>query len=418
MSRGKVRTTRPDGSQRRYLGELGTTSGLLYSYTVPGGCDQMSCTLGIPPVYRSNAMDPGRIVEVVLGGSVVWDGILNEPEPGDGGWAITARGTGTQGSTFNASYSGKWAGSVPDAAVNNAVGRGLGWLPSAVGHPPGVFLGQPQDSGSVAIDAMLSQLTSAGGLTWQVARRAEGSELEMFPLPNVANRVLVCTDPAPRTLGGDINAIEIRYQSAPDLGGRFPAQFDTVWAIDQASIDRHGRMEDFLDLSDAGVMLGTDAQNVGNDVLQRYQRAQFAGPFTAEHGQLLTMGGQPQDLGVFYQGDPMVCRLLMTDQGWGGEVTQQRVAFLVGAYAYDDDADQATITPFGTLRHDFAALLAQRAGRAHGRKVIRRHKFGHLQWRLQGTGKWHMGPKNPLPVKTDPRMHGNPPVRHRRVRGF
>jgi hypothetical protein len=417
MSRGQVRTTRPDGSGQRYLGELGTVSGLTYDFTVPGGCNQLTCSLGIPPVRRTQAMDPGRITEVVLGGDVVWDGILDEPAPADGGWTISAHGSGTWGSEFAAVYSGKWQFSVPDAVVNNAIGRGLGWLPAGEGHPAGIFLGQAQDSGSVQVDDMLNQLTSQGGLTWQVALTPSGRDLQIFPLANTANRILVCADPAARTLGGDINAICLRYKSAPDLNNT-PAVFSTVFATDDASIAKHGRMETYADISDAGVMLASDAQAVGNFVLQRYQRAAFAGPFTVSRGQLLTLGGQPVDLGVFYYQNPMACRLIMADQGWGGEVSQQQVSFLVGGYAYDDDTDTAVVTPFGTMRHDFAALLAQRAGRARGRHVFRRHHNGFLQWRLAGTRKWHQGPKLPLPKTT----HIKPPHiinrHHRKIRGF
>jgi hypothetical protein len=418
MSRGQVRTMRQDGTGQSYLGTLGPVTGLSYDFTVPGGCNSLTCSLGLPPVRRTQAMDPGRITEVVLGGDVVWDGILDEPEPGDGGWTITAHGSGTWGSEFATLYSGKWQDSVPDAAVNNAVNRGLAWLPAGEGHPAGIFLGQPQDPGSVQIDDMLNQITSQGGLTWQIKLGPSGRDLQIFGVTATPNRLLVCTDPAARTLGGDVNAVCIRYQATPDLQNN-PAIFRTVFATDDASIAKHGRMETYVDISDAGPMLASDAQQVGTYVLQRYQRAQFAGPFTVTHGQLLTLGGQPADLGVFYTGDPMACRLILSDQGWGGEVTQQQVSFLVGAYAYDDDTDTATVTPFGTMRHDFAALLAQRASRAHRHRIIRRRVGRDIYWRFAGQQKWHFA-HNAANLPSKPHITGTPPVKkhHRRIRGF
>lgn len=386
MSRARVRTLRPDGTGSRYLGTLGTISGLRYSFTLPGGCDALSCTLGIPPNYRTDAMDPGRLVHVLLGGSVVWEGILDEPQPDpEFGWTITAHGSGTWGSQYTAVYnqgSVAWSAAVPDTVINNAIGRGLGWLTSAVGTPTGIWLGQHDDSGMAMIDQVLNEVTSHGGLTWQIKRTANGNQVQMPALATTPNRLLVADDPAGRTLGGDVNAICIRYVSTPDLGSGFPAIYSTVFAVDQPSIDKHGRMEVPLDLSSAGAMLSTDAQAVGNFVLQRYQRAQFAGPFTVRYGQLLTIGGQPADLGVYWAGqDQMVCRLILADQGWGGEVVPGLVKFLVGRYEYDDDTDTATIEPFNSLRTDFQGRLDLRASQAHGRRVsVSRGGHGNLIW--------------------------------------
>ena len=81
----------------RWLGAIGHVANLQYSYTAPGGADQMSCTLQIPPSQRTDCMDPGRIVKIYRGGGCVWDGKLNEPVPAVDGWAISAHGSGTFG---------------------------------------------------------------------------------------------------------------------------------------------------------------------------------------------------------------------------------------------------------------------------------------------------------------------------------
>lgn len=391
MSRGQVRTFRADGtSQPRYLGALGPVSGLKYSFSLPGGCEQMSCLLQVDPAYRTEALDPGRYVQVNVGGDVIWDGTLDEPQQQAGaGWAITAHGSGTWGADFAADYTGNWGVQVPDGAVNNAIGRGLGWVTSAVGHPAGMWLSQPQDAGSVQVDAMLNLLCSMGGLTWQVKRCPRGNLLQVFSLPTAPTRLLVTATPAPRTLGGDVNAIELRYQASPNLGSGFPATYATTWATDAASIARHGRKEAYADLSSSGPMLATDAQAVGNFVLQRYQRASYAGPFTVTAGQLRTVGGQPCDLGCFYLGNegPMVCKVLLADQGYGGEVAPGPVSFLVGRYEYDDDADTAVITPFQSLAGSFASFLAARASAAKGRAYdIRWRGKRHVHWTAPTLG--------------------------------
>src|SRR5262249_23092141 len=141
--KAQIRTSAPDfsGARRRYLGQLGIVSGTRYSFTVPGGCEQLTTTLGCDLRLRTDALDPGRYVEAVLGGSAVGDGILDEPQPGDGGWSITAHGSGTFGSQYRADFSA-WATDAPDTIIANAISRGLNWLTPSIGHPAGMFLGQ------------------------------------------------------------------------------------------------------------------------------------------------------------------------------------------------------------------------------------------------------------------------------------
>ncbi len=404
MSHSKVRTLRPDRTGARYLNALGPVGGLTYSYTVPGGCEAMTCTIGVDARSRTDALDPGRLVEVVRGGSVVWDGTLAEPAPG-GGWQVTANGSGTFGSRYAADYGigNSWAALAPDTVIANAIGRGLSWLPTSVHGTAGLYFGSVPDSGSIFIDAMLNQMTSPGGLTWWVRRTPAGQKLEIFPVDDdTPNRLLLTAEAAPRTLGGDVNAIQVRYCKTPDLGAGYPALFATVWALDQASIDKHGRTEDYVDLSSNGAMTQVDAQAVGLSALKRYKRASYAGPFTVRAGNLRTLNGQPQDLGCFFAGGegPMVCKLMLMDQGFGGEVKAGSPHFMVGRYEYDDDTDTADITPFATPDEDFAGLLSARAARAKGRKYdVFRHR-GHLQWSFEGRGRhtrWQRRPPHARP---------------------
>lgn len=385
MSRAQIRTTAVGGGRRRYLGTLGTLAGTGYSFSTPGGCLQASWTVQCDPIMRTDALDEGRYVEISLGGGVVWDGKLDEPQQVDGGWSCTAQGSGTFGSLFDADYTGSWPSAMPDQVIADANTRGLGWIDSSIGHPSGIFLGQAPDPGSIMVDEMLNQATQLGGLTWTVKRTPRGLLPQMWTLPTKPNRLLVSAVPAPRTLGGDYNAIKFRYQVSADGGAGNSAVYATAWVLDQASIDKHGRREFYYDLSSVGNLLLADVQAIGARVLARYQRATFAGPYQVQPGQLLTLGGQAQDLGVYFMGNegPMVCKLLLTDEGFGGEVNVGPVTFMTGLYEYDVDNDTATITPFQSTRQDFTALLDSVAARVHGRPVPRRQRRrrpgrGHL----------------------------------------
>lgn len=350
----QVVTISRDGSSRRWLGHLGNVSGLWYSFTCPGGPAQMQCTLMRDSRYRTDALDPGRLVQIIRGGSVVWDGTLDEPDGSQGTWQISAHGAGTFGNDFTAYYTGLWTAN-PDSAVNNAITRGLRWINPGIGFPTGIWLGQPVDPAMQSITDLMNLVTSKGSLTWYVSCRPRGNVLSVFPLPTVASRLLISTTPAVRTLYGDVNAVYERYQVTADSDAA-AATYSTTSTVEQTSIDKYGRMEVPADLSSAGIMSAGSAQTVGRHVLDMYERANFASAFTVSPGQITTMGGTPVDLGMEQAGG--VYRVILTNTGFGGELSPVPVDILAGEYKWDDEARVAVVTPFQSFTTNVSSLLA------------------------------------------------------------
>lgn len=344
-------------AEPRWLGSLGTVTGLKYSFTCPGGCEQMTCVLHVPSSYRTDALNPGRMVQVIRGASVVWDGRLEEPTPGDEGWTITATGSGKFGDGFDAVYTGAWGTGTPDNAVNAAIGRGLRWQNPGIGSPAGMWVGQSVDSGQQSITDLLNLVCNKGALTWYVKRAPSGNYLQVFAPPATPDRLLLARGPVARSVGGDVNRLHIRYQSSRDASA--PAVYSVTSAEDTASISAHGPMEHPMDLSSAGGMSSGGAQGIGNAVLGRYKRASFAQSFGLHQGDLMTMGGTPVDLGC--EQAATVCKLILTDFGYGGEITPVPVSFLTGRYEYDEDTQTAAVTPFQSITTDFAGLLSAAA---------------------------------------------------------
>jgi len=318
----------------------------------------------VPSTYRDQMFNPGNLVRITRGGHQVWSGKLDEPISSAAGWNFTATGDGVRGSDFVAYYTSTWPTSQPDQSINDAIGRGLPWVNPGVGSPTGIWLGQEVDPGAQFISDLLNLVCTRGGLTWFVNSQPGGplgSSLSVFPLPTAVNRLLVCTQTIPRTLGGYINTLFIRYEASADVtnsaGTDTPAVYSTTTVQNTQSVLVHGVIEDFVDLSSAGVLTSTQAQAVGNYVLSVYQSATFAGPFTANYGQLLTPGGQPIDPGTEQAGT--VVQVISTDYGYGGEVTPQfPITFIVGQYQWDDFAQVATITPFQALDQSISGLLS------------------------------------------------------------
>ena len=345
------------------LGSIGVLTALTYSFTCPGGADQMTATIMVPATYRTQFFNPGWQVKITRGGHQVWSGKLDEPVPTASGWTLTASGAGNRGQDFLAIYTDTWPHLQPDQSISNAIARGLPWVNPGVGTPAGAWYGQSVDSGAQTISALLSLICTRGGLTWMVSSQPggiPGDDLSVFPLPTVPNRLLVSTTPVPRTLGGDINTIFLRYEVSADTtdgsGNSIPAVFGITSVQNTQSVTAHGVMETFIDLSDVGPMTQAAAQAVGNLVLAIYQRASFAGSFTARYGQLTNLGGVPVDPGTDQAGT--MVKLILTDFGFGGEVTPQfPVTFIVGSYAWDDLEQAATIGPYQLVDQSLTGLL-------------------------------------------------------------
>jgi len=362
------------------LGQLGHLYQMVYSFSTSGGADQFACTLSKPSSYRTDAMNPGRRVRVTLGASDIWAGILDEPQPSDSGWQLSAHGAGQMGGDYRADYH-TWGDGVIDEAVNNAIARGLDWINPGIGTPAGMWLGQKADPGSLSVPELLDLACTRGGLVWYVSTRPRGNVLSVTKLPTNVNRLLVANGPVARTLGGDINALQVNYKThlpqppgvrffngsdAPNKNLNIP-QFSRTWATDDASIARHGRMESFLNLESAPPMSEADARARGDYILSRYQRASFAGPFTLHYGQLLTTGGHPVNLAA--EQARTCCRLLLSDYGYGGEVIPGAPQIITGNYQYSVDDGVGQIMPLQTLRHDFESLMSvitQTRGRGAG----------------------------------------------------
>jgi hypothetical protein len=359
----QVAVAAPGSSTWYYLGSYGTVTALTYSFVMPGGADKMTATLAVPASYRNQILNPGWKVRITRGGHIVWTGKMDEPQPGASGWSLTAVGDGNRGTDFLAIYSSTWPAGQPDQSINNAVARGLPWVNAGVGTPTGAWYGQAVDNGAQTITQLLNLICTRGGLVWYADSQPggqPGTDLHVFPLPSQVNRLLVATGPVGRTLGGDINTIYLRYQATADdtsSGGTGAATYAITVVTNSASIAAHGNLETFVDLSDAGVMSASQAQQVGGYVMSIYQRASFTGPLTARHGQLLNAGGAAVDPGTDQAGT--VCRLLLSDFGQGGEVvqSQQSLQFLVGAYIWDDFSLTATLSPYQSVNLSLTGLL-------------------------------------------------------------
>lgn len=296
-------------------------------------------------------MTPGRRVEVWRGASLAWQGVLDEPQPADDGWTVTAAGIGSMGNDFCDIWS---AWRTPDDHINQAIARGLPWKNPGI-STTGIWLGDQQDSGSEQITDYLTESTVQGIVSWSVDSR-DGT-LTVAPIPTAVNRLLVCTAPVARTVTDDINRIFIKYQiTNDDSATASTATYGVAMAENTADVALHGPREYYYDLTANGIMAESDVIQNGNNILARYNRASFAGTFSVRQGQLLNLGGYPVDLGSEKAG--FVARLMLSCFGYGGESSAVPVTILCGGYTYYDSTQTADVVPFNRVNSSLPDLLA------------------------------------------------------------
>ena len=401
--------TIPQVSSPRWLGRIGHVAGLTYSYTLPGGPAQLTCTLQIRPDFRTDALNPGRIITAHRGGSTIWEGKLTEPVSSAAGWSLTANGCGTYGTSFGAWWDmalGSAGWTHLDAPVDHAIGRGLRWVNRGIGSPSTVWEGPQQDAGSITVTDFCNLLCTGGSLTWILQPPASASsfppgpwELKIYPLPtdfsgnplvaNEADRVqpervlgshykridrivaeprippdlyLINTNPVPRTVNADINTIIVHYQVTPDKTSTSSASaqtatYATTIADQPSSVALHGRMEYYLDISNGGTFTRAQAAAIGANVLAKYVRANFTNPFTVMPGQLVTTGGVPVDLGCNHGGATVSVQV--TNPAFGGEVGFGPLTFTIGNYTYDDQTQTAQVTPLQVSGSDIGSIIQE-----------------------------------------------------------
>jgi len=340
-----------DGTDYTPLGAIAPVADLGWDDTMPGGPGTMKCTVrASPSLVQPQALDAGRIVEVWRGGMCQWEGVLDQPTPGDAGWSITARGAGTYGDNFRDIWT-TWTD--VNTSLTQATGRGLRWKLTTYSNT-NLYLVDQQQSGTETITDRLNLATKPGYYTWHVGRR---NLLSIFPVPTAVTRILFASSPQARSLAGYWNALYVLYQSAADNADTGAAAVNSLTsATNAASIARHGRQEQLWDITGAGTLSGATALAWAAAAITRYNAASYAGPVPVTYGAYTDVTGVPVDLGCEHAGE--VAQLVLADGPYGPEVSAfPPVTFPVGKFEYDETSESGNVYPYNVLPNDLGALL-------------------------------------------------------------
>lgn len=359
-SASTVTTKNQDGSGFAVLGQIAPVSGLGWADTMPGGPEDMACTLQISPgLAQPQAIDAGRIVEIWRGGIPQYEGILNKPTPDvdNDTWAITAKGAGTYGDNYRDIWT-SWTDINNTLAAATARSPGpLRWQLQTYSNT-NLYLVDQQASATESITDRLNLATKPGYYTWHVGRR---NLLTIFPVPTTVTRVLFSSSPQARALAGYWNALYVLYQVTADNADSGAAAVNGLQvATNTGSINRHGRQEQLWDITGAGTMTGTAALAWATAAITRYNAASFADPIPITHGQYTTTTGVPVDIGCEHAGE--VVQLVLGDGPYGAEISAfPPVTFPVSKLEVDEDTGSGNVSPYNVLPNDLGALLESMA---------------------------------------------------------
>jgi hypothetical protein len=341
------------------LGKFGTVGGLSWSDSMPGGPLAMQCTLQpAGGLTQPQELDPGRIIEVWRGGIAQFEGILSMPTPNDsGGWDLTAQGAGTYGDNYR-DQAVTWADVNSHIAYAQALTPGpLRWTKGTLSNT-GLYFVDQQENASQSVTEFLNLVTKPGYYTWHVGRR---NLLTIFPVPSAPTRMLFSSSPQARALAGYVNALYAKYQVSADNADTGAAAVNALaLAKNDASIAKHGRIEQEWDITGAGTMSAGTAAAWAAAAVSRYQAASWAGPIPITHGQYTTMTGVPVDIPCEHAGE--VVQLVLADGPYGGEFTASPpVTFPVGKIEIDDATGSGAVSPFNVIANSLPDLLESMA---------------------------------------------------------
>jgi hypothetical protein len=348
-----------DRTGRKYLSELGRVTGIQYNCKLNGGSDQLSCVIAVPKDFRSNAIDPGRYVEVLVGTSVVWSGTLHEPTPTpDGaGWTVAADGIGNWGVNFLSLNT--TIGASTATIVNAAIARGLKWINAGLGYN-----GIPIDTNAETIADVMNNAATFNNVYWTVDSIT--SNVAFVAELTTANMLITVNAPVGRTLAGYANSIYGYYQISADStssgsGTTTPATYGTVNVQSDVSQAKHGVLEAYVDLTGPGVMSSGTATTYCQAILNKYSyHSNYNDAITVSQGQLMNIGGVPIDLATISVAG-MKVRLLDFPGSYGGETTNSTLMtteITIADYQYDHDSQTAILTPLLASKADLSSLLS------------------------------------------------------------
>ena len=310
---------------------VGPVGGLKWSHRFPKGSWEASWVMDLPPDHQHPALRIDALVEILVGPTIVWGGVLRRPVFNGEVWELVAEGYPRLAERFLCLSAALATSSTPSTVLPEAVSRGLRWtLPSGLSST--AVAAADATNGINYLDTLLDAFCAnvSTGSYWLIypnglfATVAPPTEPTLHIYPSLASLGVSDDDTGTRVFG--------RYRSGASTYATVNAEDTTTEAY----------REQAEDLTERGVITGTVAQNVVDGMLARgASQPSWSNGFEFTDQELTTAGGVPASLPHIGM-TPEVARL----HGVRNPITPTLgyIDFLIGETEYEDGGTIA-ITP-------------------------------------------------------------------------
>lgn len=335
-----------------WLASAGSVGEVRWTTRWPGGCHELSFRIDLPANEAPEFMRPGKIVSAWKAGQRVFRGIMQVPERGPEGWECTARGLYRLADDYYAMTAGGVATSIPDTAVDAAIGNGLTWTRSESFSNTAVVSSDDVE-GLISLGDLLDMWADEEGERWAV--NANG-ELYHAADPTAPDWVLT---PGTAVLGASdsdyASHVRGRYRRSSDLS------YQTVTASDAVAAATFGRKEVLVDLTTRGPITTTRAQAIVDKVLSKGRpRLGWANDLKVTPVDLRTPGGCPADLALVRAGQML--RIFGATDPTG--VERLKVDVVIGQTTYTDGAGSILLAPLDQETTYLSDAIERATGRS------------------------------------------------------
>lgn len=334
----------------RHLSELARWGDLSFSFSWPGGCNEVSFTATTKYGTRIASVLRNARTDLCWSGLTVWSGSILEPEWNGSQVSVTAQGAFREA----VQYTPLDASAMPTdnalTATTQAVARGLDWTIS--GTIPNVALSADQPYANLAglLDAHATNL----GQHWYVGAdrivymtgdpttpsyhvRAGAADLGIATDDRASQVVLLYND-------SGTSAVASAVYPAFGSGGIYE--------------DTYGHQEWFKDITDQGAMSAATAAAIAQAVYERSkQKPGFTNGLELGYGEIVDAGWQP------------ILPARVALQAWGRVVrahgipdmalTTPYTDFVVGSTSHTAGAKTVTVNPAGLASRDPESVLTE-----------------------------------------------------------
>lgn len=302
---------------------VGPLGDLKWSHRFPKGSWEASWLMDLPANQQHPSLRIDALVEVLVGPTVVWGGVLRRPVFNGDTWELVAEGYPRLAERFLCLTAGLATTSTPSTAYTQAVARGLRWtVPTSGGTSP--IAAADATNGLNYLDTLLD--------AW-CAAQAAGNYWMVSPL-GLLYTLAPPTEPTLHIYPGLASLGVSDDDTGTHLFARYRSGASTYATEDAEDTLTEAYREEGVDLTDRGVITAGAAQNVVDGMLATGRsKPAWSNGFEFSEQELMTAGGVPASLphvGV----TPEVARL----HGVRNPVdpTKAYIDFVVGETEYDD----------------------------------------------------------------------------------